>query len=235
MSKEKVLIIEDESEIRELASQILSEKYQILLAKNGSIGLEIAQREIPDAILVDILMPGMSGIQVCRELRAKEETKYIPILMLTALNDSEQRIEAFKAGADDYIAKPFHPNELITRVESKINRMNTTSANESQSSNPTELVLGKMKINFIDLQVFIDNAPVEMGTIEYKILSLLARNNGQLVSRDEIANYIWGQEKSTDRTLDPHINSLRKKISNSLVELKTVYGHGYRLHVTSDK
>lgn len=232
MSKEKVLIIEDESEIRELASQVLSEKYHVLLAKNGFIGLEIASKELPNAIIVDILMPGMSGIQVCRELRAKDETKRIPILVLTALNDPEQRIEAFRAGADDYISKPFHPNELITRVESKINRLSGI-LNNPTAVGPSELTLGKLKINFIDLVVSVDSQSIEMGTIEYKILSLLARNSGQLVSRDEIANYIWGQEKSTDRTLDPHINSLRKKIANSFVELKTVYGHGYRLHVTS--
>lgn len=232
MSKEKVLIIEDESEIRELASQVLSEKYHVLLAKNGFIGLEIASKELPNAIIVDILMPGMSGIQVCRELRAKDETKRIPILVLTALNDPEQRIEAFRAGADDYISKPFHPNELITRVESKINRLSGI-LNDPTAVGPSELTLGKLKINFIDLVVSVDSQSIEMGTIEYKILSLLARNSGQLVSRDEIANYIWGQEKSTDRTLDPHINSLRKKIANSFVELKTVYGHGYRLHVTS--
>lgn len=232
MSKEKVLIIEDESEIRELASQVLSEKYHVLLAKNGTTGIEIALREKPNAIIVDILMPGMSGLQVCRELRLKDETKRTPILMLTALNDPDQRIEAFKSGADDYISKPFHPSELIARVESKISRLAEVT-DQGQSVGLSELTLGNLKINFIDLLVSIDDTPIDMGTIEYKILSLLARKNGQLVSREDIANYIWGQEKSTDRTLDPHINSLRKKLNNSLVELKTVYGHGYRLHVAA--
>lgn len=232
MSKEKVLIIEDESEIRELASQVLSEKYHVLLAKNGTSGIEIALREKPNAIIVDVLMPGLSGLQVCRELRLKDETKRTPILMLTALNDPDQRIEAFKSGADDYISKPFHPSELIARVESKISRL-TEVTDQGQNVGLSELTLGNLKINFIDLLVSIDETPIDMGTIEYKILSLLARKNGQLVSREDIANYIWGQEKSTDRTLDPHINSLRKKLNNSVVELKTVYGHGYRLHVAA--
>jgi two-component system, OmpR family, phosphate regulon response regulator PhoB len=221
-----VLVIDDEAYIREFLHQVLSDQYQVVDAANGSEGLELAQSLKPDVILLDILMPGVSGVEVCRKLRSHSDTSQIHIIMLTALNEPQQRIQAFTAGADDYLAKPVHPDELLARVGSKVRRAHEMSA---QPLGPATLKCGDVILSLEDVRLAVSGQNVDVGPVEFRILSLLMKRTGDLVTREELAHFVWGDQKSSDRALDPHINSLRRKLKGSQGELKTVYGSGYSL------
>jgi two-component system alkaline phosphatase synthesis response regulator PhoP len=219
-----ILIIDDEPEIRELLAEGLSAHYQILFAKNGQEGIDIALKNKVSLIILDILMPGMTGIETCQKLREHNETSAIPIIMLTAFDDSKQKTEAFRAGADDYITKPFDFEELLARVQSKIKRMVPVEVG------PTHLIkYGDLVLNFQKLNAEINDQDLELGQIEFKILNSLIKNRGEVVERDILQIDVWGAESPSDRALDPHITSLRRKLKNSRHELKTFYGQGYSL------
>jgi DNA-binding response OmpR family regulator len=228
--RERVLIIDDESYIREFVSQVLSEKYHVFFAKNGPDGLTVARQVNPDVIVLDILMAGQNGIETCQALRKDPVTADTPIVMLTALNETEQRIQAFSAGADDYVSKPFHPEELFLRVAAKIRRSKQPKFS-AENVISTSLKYGDISIALQDLKASIGDQAFDIGPVEFKILSLMIRKSGQLVSREEIEKFIWNDSPPSERALDPHITSLRKKLRTSQVELKMVYGQGYCLVV----
>lgn len=222
--KIKILIVDDEQDIREFLAQILSQNYQVIFAKNGEEAVEIAKVQLPSIILLDIIMPIKTGIEACKELRACPKTINIPILFLSALNSSDKRTDAFLAGADDYINKPFVPDELLARIESKLRRSAERNTQEKDS-----VEYGDLIVNYQQLKVIHDTKDLELGQTEFKILSCLIKRKGELVTRDELNNFIWQDEIPSDRALDPHITTLRKKLKDSLCELKTVYGQGYGL------
>lgn len=225
-SRVKVLIIDDEPSIRELLAEIISEKYQSLLAPNGTDGIAVAKLKKPKAIILDLLMPGIDGIEVCRRLRSEPETADIRIIMLTAVNDVEQRIAAFSAGADDYVAKPVHPEELLARLDSKIRRVRESP----ELRTPHNIHFGLNNHYFLDYErhkIKINDRAISLGAIEFRILSSLLNQSGKIVKRQELIDLVWEKEAGTERTLAPHITSLRKKLKSSKVELKTVYGVGY--------
>ncbi len=225
MKRPTVLIVDDESYIREFLAQILSKHFRIAFAKDGKEALEMAKTVKPAIIVLDVLMPGQNGIETCKKLREQRESEEIPVIMLTAVNEPEQRIKAFNAGADDYLAKPFLPEELIARINRKLEK----AALRQSPSKETEFRLGNLKLQFDDLSLEVDGVKCELGQVEYKILNFLLRKRGELVSRQELNDYIWGHELPSDRALDPHITALRKKLQKSHGELKTVYGKGYSI------
>lgn len=224
MQKHKILIVDDEPSIREFLAQILSEHYQILFAKNGTEALEVAKSKVPTIILLDILMPGKNGIQTCRDIRNDPTTKSIPVIMLTALNDTDQRTQAFISGADDYVSKPFTPDELVARIESKIRRQKEVTPQIAG-----RVQFGDLTLNLEELKAEINGKAVEISQTEFKILNCLIKNQGQLLLREALHDYVWGDESPSDRALDPHITTLRKKLKGSRCELKTAYGQGYSL------
>lgn len=225
MKRPTVLIVDDESYIREFLAQILSEHFRIAFAKDGKEAIEIAKSAKPAVIVLDVLMPGQNGIETCKKLREQRESEGIPVIMLTAVNEPEQRIKAFNAGADDYLAKPFLPEELIARINRKLEK---TPARQPVSKE-NEFRLGNLKLQFDDLSIEVDGVKCELGQVEYKILNFLLKKRGELVSRQELNDYVWGDELPSDRALDPHITALRKKLQKSHGELKTVYGKGYSI------
>jgi len=222
--KKKILIVDDEQNIRELLAQILSEHYQVFFAQNGDEAIAQAKKHSPALIVLDILMPGKSGFQTCTELRSDPATKMVSVLILTALNDPEQRTQAFLCGADDYLNKPFLPDELLARIQSKIRRSNEINLDEGRL-----VQFGDLTLNYEELKVAVAGKPLEVGPIEFRILNCLIKNEGKLVGRDILSASVWGDEAPSERALDPHITALRKKLKNSLEELKTVYGRGYSL------
>ncbi len=225
MKRSTVLIVDDESYIREFLAQILSEHFRIAFAKNGTEAVETAKSIQPDIIVLDVLMPGQNGIETCKILREQKESASIPIIMLTAVNEPEQRIKAFNAGADDYLAKPFLPEELVARIRRKLEKPPVRQA----ATKDIGFCLGNLKLQFDDLCLEVDGVKCELGQVEYKILNFLLKRRGELVSRADINNYVWGKDLPSDRALDPHITSLRKKLQGSHGELKTVYGKGYSI------
>ncbi len=224
-NRDKVLVVDDEPNLRELVSQILSKSYNVISAANGQEALELAKQHLPQVILLDYLMPGMDGVEVCTALRANPRTRDCRVVMLTAFNGSPHRIAAFAAGADDYIEKPFSPVELIMRVASKMRRVNEYSSSSLQKK------VGNAVLDLQNMSLRCGESVVALGTTELKILNLLSTSQGTVVTRNELIEKVWGV--GPDRLIDPHITSLRKKLSLTNIEIKTVYGEGYSLLIVA--
>ena len=222
----KILVVDDEQSIREFITSILADKFSVITAASGLEAVRLARSEKPDVILLDILMPGNDGIACLQEIRSLPETEHLPVLMLTALNESDARVRAFSSGADDFIAKPFHPDELIARIESKLNRIKTFS-------NVTALVLrlGNVSVDLASLRVSIGKDEVSVGPVEFKILTQLMRQKGRLIRREDLESFVWPSNAPSERVLDSHIFSLRRKLQDSSLLLQTVYGSGYTLSI----
>lgn len=227
MNRERVLVIDDESYIREFVSQVLSEEYHVFLAASGEDGLVSAEQNKPSVVLLDILMPGMGGVETCRRLRENPATRDIRVVMLSALNESQQRVAAFDAGADDFVGKPFHPQELLARVDAKCRRLNERIL--PVASVESVLSCGDLRVELDLLKAFAGERELEISPVELRILIALLRSQPEMVSRRQLAEFVWSKGEQSDRALDPHMSSLRKKLGGSSAELKTVYGQGYSI------
>ncbi len=231
----KVLIVDDEPEIRDLLKTVLDERYEVFLGNNGTDGLKLAREKKPDVIVLDVMMPVMDGFSTCQALRSQEETRRIPIIMLTALKDSSDKVKAFNAGADDYVAKPFYPDELMARIDSKLRRASesrtdkpaTTAAGAAPS--PRMIVCGNLSLDCESMEVKIDGKDVVLTMLEFNLLKYFIENKGKLRSRDQILESVWNSTTISGRILDPHVLALRKKTEGFDHALCTVYGGGYIL------
>lgn len=224
--KEKILIIEDEEDlVKGLEINLVDEGYEVDYALNGKEGLEKALKEMPDLILLDIMLPGMNGLEICRELRRNKMDN--PILMLTAKGEEIDKVIGLEIGADDYISKPFSILELLARIKAHLRR-----ENRSGEAVPGVVHLESMKIDFGHYKVIRKNDEIDLTSLELDILRYLIAQDGKVVSRDNLLDKIWGYEKyPTTRTIDNHILKLRKKIEidpNHPRYILTVYGGGYR-------
>jgi DNA-binding response OmpR family regulator len=223
--KPKILVVDDEPQIRMLLKEFLSEHFEVELASNGNEAVAMAVELLPDAILMDVMMPDLDGISAVQKIRENETTRKTPILMLTAANTQRQRMRAFSFGADDFISKPFDVAEIICRIQSKLAR-----AKEFQRETPGQkLEAANLVMDLRGYEVFLDGDVLELGPVEFGILELLLKNLGAVVSRKQIMDQVWKDEKKSDRLIDAHLTSLRKKLSGFQGELQTVYGEGYRL------
>jgi DNA-binding response OmpR family regulator len=224
MEKPKVLIIDDEPEFCEVLADLLKDQFLCKTVSNPQEAIDIVQKETFDAILSDVNMPGIKGTQLVEHLRTIKSLSLTPIIMVTGLDTVETRVECFHRGADDFIAKPFSPNEIVARIESKIRR-----SKDMRKSSESTKKLGDLELNLINHTLSIANVDVSIGEIEFRILHCLLNSNGQLVSRDELNQFIWQGDLPSERAMDPHITSLRKKLKSDRVELRTIYGRGYSL------
>lgn len=223
-----ILVVDDEVAIRDLVIQILELKYQVYSATNTQEALRIAKEHKPSLALVDIYMPGHSGLELCKQLRLDPATKHIPIMIMTARNALETRVKAFEYGADDFLEKPFYMDELVSRIESKIRRFSEeASGNANKVISPS---LQDLKLDFESLKANIAGKDFDLGHTEFKILSMLIRQAGSIVARAAIEEYIWGSNVPETRPLDTHIAGLRRKLAASKrLKLRTVYGEGFIL------
>jgi two-component system alkaline phosphatase synthesis response regulator PhoP len=224
--KEKILIIEDEEDlIKGLKMNFVDEGYEVDYALDGKIGLAKALKEKPDLILLDIMLPGMNGLEICMELRQKKVD--IPILMLTAKGEEIDKVIGLEIGADDYISKPFSIRELLARIKAHLRR-----ENRGGETVPGVFQLESIKIDFEHYKVIRENEEIDLTSLEVDVLRYLISKDGKVVSRDDLLDKIWGYEKyPTTRTIDNHILKLRKKIEidpNHPRHILTVYGGGYR-------
>lgn len=212
---------------RALEDCLVGHGYRVLAASDGSEGLDRALQEKPDLVLLDIMMPQMSGITVCESLRQAGAS--MPILMLTAKGQVEDRVEGLDAGSDDYLVKPFSTAELLARVRALLRR-------KQQSDPPKQLQLGEVQIDLARQQASNHGQPLELTAREYAMLNLLAQAGGAPVSRDQFLDRIWGFTAfPSTRTVDTHILQLRKKIETEPASpqwILTVHGIGYRLEET---
>ncbi len=222
----RILIIEDETPMGTALADVLEgESYRALGAADGEIGLRKAVEEKPDLILLDVMMPKLDGFAVCAELRRLEIA--VPVLMLTAKGQIEDRVTGLDAGADDYLVKPFSTEELLARVRALLRRA------QKKSKSPVKLKVGEVEIDLARQVALRGRKPVHLTAKEFSMLRLLAEADGEPVSREKFLDVVWGYAAfPTTRTVDNHIASLRAKLEkNPEVPrwLKTVHGVGYRL------
>ena len=216
---EKILIADDEQLMRQLVIDFLKpEGYEILEASDGKEALEIYDKEHPDLILLDVMMPGYDGWTVCREIR-REST--VPIMMLTAKGEEIDQLFAYDLGADEYITKPFSPKILVAKIKALLRR--------SQNQQETHEADDGVAIDRDARQVVLDGKNVDLSPTEYKLLNYLMSNTGKALSRRQILNQVWNYDYYGDlRTVDTHINRLRIKLGDKGRYIRTVRGYGYR-------
>jgi DNA-binding response OmpR family regulator len=226
MNLSRILVIEDELPMRTALSDVLqAEGYRVLTAPDGETGLQRALEEKPDLILLDIMMPRLDGFAVCAELRRLSNP--IPILMLTAKGQVEDRVQGLDVGSDDYLVKPFSTEELLARVRALLRRL------LRQANAPTRLLLGDTQIDLVKQAATRGRKPLHLTAKEFAMLRLMAESPGEPVSRERFLDVVWGYTAfPTTRTVDNHIASLRNKIERDPNEprwIKTVHSVGYRL------
>jgi len=222
----KVLVVEDERDLADLlAYNLEKEGYQALVAGTGLDGLETARRELPDLILLDLMLPGMMGTEVCSSLRHSEKTRGIPVLMLTARGDEIDRVVGFEMGADDYIVKPFSMRELMLRIRAILRR-----SNQETDTTERQVSAGTVVIDCGSHRVTVAGTGIELTSTEFKLLLYLAEHSGRVMQRELLLQDVWGYNFVGDtRTVDTHVTRLRQKLGDAGEMIKTVRGFGYKL------
>ena len=217
-----ILIVDDEEDVRELVgSNLRRAGMKVAEAADGLQGMKTARTLGPDLIVLDVMMPGRDGLQVCAELRTDDATKGIPVLMLTAKGQTPDRIAGLERGADDYMAKPFSPRELVLRVQSLLRRA-------AASSDVSVLREGPFELDLPGVRLSLDGNAVDLTLLEFKLVHLLVSNRGRVVDRDTILREVWGYADNVrTRTLDTHIKRLREKLGPHSEWLQTSRGFGY--------
>jgi len=225
MTGELILLVDDEPNIIELAQLYLErEGYKIITASNGKAALNAVEKERPALMVLDVMMPEVDGLEVCRTLRGKKDP--VAILMLTARDEDIDKILGLELGADDYLTKPFNPRELVARVKAVLRRSSTLS----DLTNEEQIQFGDILIDPRRREVRIGGQPVKIRTQEFDLLYTLARHPGIVLSRDQLLDQAWGYDYyGNTRTVDVHIGHLRKKLSGSNVKIETVTKVGYKL------
>ena len=225
MTGELILLVDDEPNIIELAQLYLErEGYNIITASNGKAALNAVEKERPALMVLDVMMPEVDGLEVCRTLRGKKDP--VAILMLTARDEDIDKILGLELGADDYLTKPFNPRELVARVKAVLRRSSTLN----DLTNEEQIQFGDILIDPRRREVRIGGQTVEIRTQEFDLLYTLARQPGIVLSRDQLLDQAWGYDYyGNTRTVDVHIGHLRKKLSGSNVKIETVTKVGYKL------
>jgi len=230
--KEKILIVEDEKDIvKMLDYNFKKEGFRTISAYDGEDALDLASREHPDLIILDLMLPGMDGLEVCRELKRESNTASIPIIMLTAKSQESDKVVGLELGADDYITKPFSPRELVARIKAVLRRV------KEKGKLPEVLKIGDLGIDFSKIQVSVKGKPIELTSKEFELLKILIKAKGRVLSRDYLLDTIWGFDHAIEiqtRTVDVHIRTLRKKLKAEAKRILTVKNYGYRFEAEEE-
>ena len=223
MADKKVLVVDDDVKTVELVKLYLDrDGYQVLTAYNGVEALRVAREGYPDLIVLDLMLPDIDGLEICRTLRRESD---IPIIMLTARTTDRDKLAGLDLGADDYVTKPFSPKELAARVRAVLRRL-------PGERGPEEIKAGKLSMNFATHEARFDGRPLNLTTVEFKLLGILAKEPGRVHSRTSLIEEALGYDfEGFDRTIDVHILNLRRKVEPDPSHpryIKTVYGIGYK-------
>lgn len=220
-----VLVVDDEEDILELIKFNLEEEgFSVSTCKNGLEVLPKIEKNSPDLIILDVMLPGIGGIDLCKKIKDKHS---MPIIMVTAKTGETDAVLGLEFGADDYVRKPFSPRELMARVRSVLRRYITPSEEEKTSS----ITIGKVFLNGVAHKVYVDSIEIDLTLLEYKILFLFMSNPGVALTRDKLLDKIWGHDIFvTDRAVDVNIKRLRDKLGIEKNRLETVRGVGYRFN-----
>jgi two-component system phosphate regulon response regulator PhoB len=224
MNKGTILIVDDEKDVIEFVRYNLEKDgYDTIAATDGQTALDIAQRHKLDLIILDVMMPGIDGLEVCRRLRADGRTARVPLIMLTAKATEADRVVGLEMGADDYVTKPFAPRELVARVKAILRR---TSA----QAEPEQVIRhGDLSIDLVRHEVKYAHKPLSLTATEFRILHFLASKPGRVLSRDDIIDAALGRDANVfDRTIDVHITAIRRKLGKGADQIETIRGFGYK-------
>jgi phosphate regulon transcriptional regulator PhoB len=221
---ERILVVDDEKDLLELVQYHLTHAgFRVATAATGEQALERAREKSPDLVLLDILLPDIGGLEVCRMLKSDERTKNVPVIFLTAKGEEIDRVVGFELGADDYVTKPFSPRELVLRVRALFKRR------RGDADLRPPLTAGDLRLDRDRHEVTIGKKPVDLTATEFKLLAHLMENAGRALSRDSLLDSVWGTEAFvTDRTIDTHVKRLRAKLGKTGEKVETVRGVGYR-------
>jgi len=230
----KILIIEDESDLIKLLKYNLEkEGFRVSYATDGSIALAEVRRDPPDLVILDLMLPGLDGLEVCRQLRRSDKFSRIPVLMLSARSEEADRIVGLELGADDYVTKPFSMREVVARVRALLRR------NEQAGPQKSKLQRGDIMIDPMAHSVMVSGRTVELSALEFRLLHYLASHPGMVFSRDQLLDSVWGNDRTvTPRSVDVYIRRVREKIENQPqqpIYVQTVHGVGYRFALNGDE
>lgn len=220
----RILIIEDEPDVVDmLALNLRKAEFNVVQAEDGAAGLRMAREQSPALVILDLMLPKMPGLEICKVLKSDPLTKHIPIIMLTAKAEEIDRIVGLEFGADDYVTKPFSPREIVLRVKAILRR-----GKEEAGEEP--IALGAITLDPARHEVTVNGKPVRLTSVEFKLLGMLMRRRGRVQARDRLLNEVWGYESLIDtRTVDTHVRRLRKKLGKAADGIETVRGFGYRM------
>ena len=208
-----------------LEYNLQKEGFRTLSAHNGEAALGLADKECPDLIILDLMLPGLDGLEVCKILKKNDRTSALPVIMLTAKSQDADKVIGLELGADDYMTKPFSPRELIARIRAVLRRA------KGVEKLPQVLKIGALTVDFSKISAAVKNKPVELTAKEFELLKTLIQAKGRVLSRDYLLDKIWGFDQAMEiqtRTVDVHIRTLRKKLVSEAGRIVTVKNYGYR-------
>ena len=224
---QKILVVDDEESLAEFVCRALRQQgYKTVCAFDGDSALSLIYEELPDLVILDLMLPLMDGWEICRRVKSDTETKHIPILMLTARSSAEDVVQGLDLGADDYMRKPFPLDELLARVRVLLRRT------QQQADIRKIIENGAFKLDTVEKEAWLRGSRIDLSPTEYSILEVLARRMGHTVSREELLRRIWGMSNCDTRTVDVHLSRLRKKLDDGrrpMLSAQTLRGRGYRL------
>ena len=226
----QVLVVEDEPDIRNLVALNLRRAgFDVLTADTGAAGLELARLHLPPLVLLDLMLPDLSGTEVCARLRAHDATRHLHVIMVTARGDEGDRITGFEVGADDYVTKPFSVKELVLRVKAAARKIEAQAPPPAPPAPVTVLERGRVRMDLESHRAYVDDVEVQLTATEYKLLYCLAAEPGRMQSRGELLVEVWDLPPTLNtRTVDTHIKRLRQKLGGACDYVETVRGAGYR-------
>jgi two-component system alkaline phosphatase synthesis response regulator PhoP len=224
--REVILIVEDEKDIvKMLEYNLKKEGFKTLSVRDGEAAIESARGEHPDIIILDLMLPGIDGLEVCKTLKGDSKTASIPIIMLTAKSQESDKVVGLELGADDYVTKPFSPRELIARIKAVLRR------GKDKDKLLEVLKVGDLTVDLAKITVTVKSKPIELTAKEFELLKALIKSRGRVLSRDHLLDTIWGFDHAAEiqtRTVDVHIRTLRKKLKDESSRIVTVKNYGYR-------
>jgi two-component system phosphate regulon response regulator PhoB len=232
MKRSRILVVDDEPDLVELVRHhLVREHYEVVTAGDGETGLAEARRKLPDLVVLDLMLPGIDGLEVCRRLRADNRTSHIPIVMLTAKGEESDAVIGLAQGADDYVRKPFGIRELVARIATRLRASEHRTPPESQKVTR----FGELVIDSVKHEVRLFDQAIELTATEFKLLRHLVANRGRAFTRNELLNAVLGQDVFViDRNVDVHVATLRKKLGAYGAHILTLRGVGYKFRESPD-